>query len=124
MCVSFHQNKKIFIQILYNIVAKMDLLQPFLKRVIKRTPKSNPKTQQFELRKKSSSPAGLNKVKKRVRFELNENHHNNKLDDQILSQNGTQIKILMTKEEAARFLSRCKDGGIVDAINSSTPNKE
>lgn len=118
---------------------KMDFLQPFLKRVIKRTPKSNPKVHEFELRKKSSSPRL--KVKKRVRFELNEptliqrdeeneDQNKKKLEkDEFFSQgvnNGTQIKILMTKEEAALFLSRCKDGGILELkdVISSTANKD
>ncbi|KAL8521849.1 hypothetical protein ACS0TY_012131 [Phlomoides rotata] len=103
----------------------MDLVPPFVRRVVRRTGKSNPKVHELcredQLRKKSSS-GGL-KVKKRVRFELNEpTFIQSQRDDDDAAENQSkknseiisQVKILMTKEEAARFLSKCKDGGILE----------
>ncbi|PIN13784.1 hypothetical protein CDL12_13585 [Handroanthus impetiginosus] len=74
-----------------------------------------PKAQEFqqynyiyrdELNKKTAPL----KVKKKVHFELERDQ--NEIENQVKS--GIQLRVLMTKEEATKMLSKCKDGGILE----------
>ncbi|KAL8521276.1 hypothetical protein ACS0TY_011712 [Phlomoides rotata] len=76
------------------------------------TRESNPKTIYRDIE--------LEKKKKKVHFETQKNSEpagnvsRDFVDYLGRGKSGTQLKILMTKEEAHRLLSKCQDGGVLD----------
>nr|GLL27587.1 uncharacterized protein LOC109810950 [Ipomoea trifida] len=71
-----------------------------------------------ELNAAKKPPPPQNKIKKKVRFNLEEQ----KSEEEAVKKpevtgagagGGVKVKILMTKEEAARLLSRCTDGRVL-----------
>lgn len=76
----------------------------------------------------AKKPQSQNKIKKKVRFNLDDEQKSEEVDECVKKNSsgggcqpevttagggGMKVKILMTKEEAARLLSRCADGGVL-----------
>ncbi|CAH9068874.1 unnamed protein product [Cuscuta europaea] len=81
----------------------------------------------------TKKPPSHNKIKKKVRFDLGQQGGEESEEEPVKKKNsgGVKVKILLTKEEAARLLSRCNDGGVLtftdlglDAIDSIPSNRE
>nr|GMC97988.1 Nipped-B-like protein [Ipomoea batatas] len=71
-----------------------------------------------ELNAAKKPPPPQNKIKKKVRFNLEE--QKSEIEEAVKKPEvtgggggGVKVKILMTKEEAARLLSRCTDGRVL-----------
>ncbi|CAH9089653.1 unnamed protein product [Cuscuta epithymum] len=80
----------------------------------------------------TKKPPSHNKIKKKVRFDLGQQGGEESEEESIKKKNsgGVKVKILLTKEEAARLLSRCNDGGVLtftdlglDVIDSIPSNR-
>ncbi|KAI3468608.1 hypothetical protein Pfo_025271 [Paulownia fortunei] len=112
----------------------MDFLQTFLRHAVTPTRTFKPKVQEskhcFVYRDELDKKTAPVKIKKKVHFESKALLQRDKSKDCSETGNdkdgifrgpavnreksGIQVKILMTKEEAARLLSKCKDGGILE----------
>ncbi|GFQ06311.1 hypothetical protein PHJA_002775100 [Phtheirospermum japonicum] len=110
----------------------MDFLQPFFQYAIKPSrdtqksrhcyvygDESNKKTTPVKVKKKAhfefESEALIQKDICKKSFEVgNEKDDMSRGPNVNMEKSGVQVKILMTKEEAARLLSKCKDGGVLE----------
>ncbi|TMW95794.1 hypothetical protein EJD97_008315 [Solanum chilense] len=66
------------------------------------------------------------KIKKQVKFDLEPKYQHQVLeeeinkvddDDNVINNRGVRVKILMKKENAARLLLKCSEGGVVEFMD-------